>query len=83
MSRLQERLDRIREAFVAQAPEQVLAVMARATEQLRASGILHGIPEVGDRLPAFALVDTEGKSVRSEQLLEGGPLVVSFYRGHW
>jgi hypothetical protein len=83
MSTLQERLDRIRTAFVAQASEEALTIMARATEDLRTSGILEGIPLTGAELPPFALSDTEGNTLRSEELLGQGPLIVSFYRGHW
>ena len=83
MSTLQDRLDRIRAVFTAQAPEEVRAVMTRAATGLRGSGILDGIPRPGAELPPFELEDTEGVSVRSAELLAAGPLVVSFYRGHW
>jgi hypothetical protein len=83
MSTLQERLDRIRAGFLAQAPEEVRAVMTRATEDLRHSGILDGIPRPGSELPPFDLPDTEGNPLRSADLLARGPLVLSFYRGHW
>ena len=83
MSTLQERLDRIQAAFVAEAPEDVLTIMKRATEDLRASGILDGIPRPGTELPPFELSDSEGNPLRSSDLLSQGPLVVSFYRGHW
>lgn len=83
MSTLAERLDRIRKAFAAQAPDDVMAVMHRATEDLRASGIMARIPAPGDPLPAFELPDTEGNPVRSADLLAEGPLVLGFYRGVW
>ena len=83
MSTLQERLDRIRAGFVEQAPENVLAIMHAATEGIRASGIMDRIPKVGDPLPAFALVDTKGETVRSADLLARGPLVITHYRGDW
>lgn len=37
---------------------------------------------VGAKLPSFELVDEQGRSVRSEELLEG-PAVLLFYRGNW
>ena len=42
MSTLKERLDRIKEGFVKQAPAEAVALMSRATEDLRAYGILDG-----------------------------------------
>ena len=83
MSTLHDRLERIRAGFAKQAPEEARRVMARATEDLRASGILDRIPKVGDTLRAFELPDTSGATVRSEELLAEGPLVLSFYRGVW
>ena len=83
MSTLAEKLDRIREGFAKEAPEAALTLMHRATDDLRASGILDRIPKVGDALPAFELPDTEGNTVRSADLLEAGPFVVTFYRGLW
>ena len=83
MSTLKERLDRIREGFLKQAPEEAKSIMHRATDDLRASGILERIAAPGDRLPDFELSDTEGKLVRSVDLLRDGPLVLTFYRGLW
>ena len=83
MSTLAEKLDRIREDFESQVPAEALAVMHRATDDLRSSGILDRIPKVGDALPAFELPDTDGNLVRSADLLAKGPLVVTFYRGVW
>jgi len=40
-------------------------------------------PGIGDPLPAFALPNSRGLLVRSEELLESGPLVLSFNRGGW
>jgi peroxiredoxin len=40
-------------------------------------------PEVGDALPPFLLPDQDGHLVSLASLLESGPLVVSFNRGHW
>ena len=83
MSTLQARLDRIRANFEEKAPPDALAVMHRATADLRASGILDRIPQVGDVLPSFELVDTEGRPVLSADVLAEGPMVLTVYRGVW
>ncbi len=83
MSTLAERLDRIREGFEKEAPAEALAVMHRATDDLRASGITDRIPAIGETLVPFELPDTEGRTVSSTDLLASGPLVVTFYRGVW
>jgi peroxiredoxin len=38
---------------------------------------------VGDPLPAFALAETEGKTVTAADLTARGPVVITFYRGDW
>ena len=83
MSTLQERLDRVKAGFLKQVPAEAKAIMDRADEELRASGILSRIPAPGSPLPAFELPDTEGGLVRSSALLAQGPLVATFYRGLW
>lgn len=40
-------------------------------------------PEIGEIMPSFALPTRDGKIVCLEELVERGPLVVSFNRGHW
>jgi hypothetical protein len=83
MSTLKQRLDRIRESFESQAPADALAIMHRATDDLRDSGIMDGIPAVGSTLPPFEMQDTDGNTVRSVELLGKGPLIATFYRGVW
>lgn len=39
--------------------------------------------KAGDVFPEFALLDAEGKLVRSSELFAQGPVVLSFYRGVW
>jgi peroxiredoxin len=38
---------------------------------------------VGDEIPVFSLPNTSGVSVSSTELLEPGPLIITFYRGIW
>ena len=57
--------------------------MDRATEDLRQSGILDRIVAVGSPAPAFELANHDGRRVASAELLAGGPMVVSFFRGSW
>lgn len=83
MSALQDRLDRIKSGFLAKSAPEVQAIISRDTGDLRDSGIVDRLPAVGDFAPPFELPDTEGRMVRSADLLVRGPLIVSFYRGVW
>jgi hypothetical protein len=83
MKTLSERLKRIKADFSSKAPAEALAIIDRATDDLRVSGIMSRIPEVGSQLPAFELPSSQGQLVRSDDLLAKGPLILSFYRGSW
>ncbi|MEO0650951.1 MAG: hypothetical protein AAFZ65_09755 [Planctomycetota bacterium] len=83
MQSLKAELEGIKANFAKIAPDAAKQTMHASTEALRASGIMNGIPKVGDALPPFALADTGGNQIESTALLANGPLVVSFYRGLW
>lgn len=59
------------------------AVMQRATEDLRGSGIANRALRVGDAAPGWTLPGPRGGSVRASELLAKGPLVLTFFRGIW
>ena len=40
-------------------------------------------PRVGEAMPSFVLPDHEGRLVSLAEILERGPAVVAFHRGHW
>jgi hypothetical protein len=88
MSTLQNRLDEFKKVFDSgappySAPHDAIEKMHRATAELKASGIEDRALKVGDRAPSFALFSQDHVQVASADLLRQGPLVVSFFRGHW
>jgi hypothetical protein len=80
---LAEKLAATRAAAEARIPPDRAAIMERATDDLRRSGILDRIVLIGRRMPGFDLANHDGRRVASEDLLGGGPLVLSFFRGSW
>ena len=80
---LKEKLDAIRAGSAERIPAEAQLVMHHATDELRASGLLAGVPAVGDSMPEFHLQTHSGEPVRSADLLVEGPLVVTFFRGFW
>jgi len=80
---LQDTLDSMKEKFEASLPPEVKAVMHRATDDLAQSGVMEKVLQPGMEMAHFSLVDEEGNSVNSQDLVAKGPLVVSFYRGVW
>lgn len=80
---LQEKLDAYKAEFKKKTPPEKVAIMTRATEDLRRSGILERVLKAGDQAPDFVLPNWRGGKVDSAELLRKGPLVVTFYRGVW
>ena len=80
---LKEKLDAIREASSKRIPTDRQAIMHRATADLRTSGILGSIVKVGQPMPMFAGLAHDGRTINSTDLLARGPLILSFFRGHW
>jgi hypothetical protein len=88
MASLQSRLDEFKKAFESgappyNAPHEVIETMHRATAELKASGLENIALKVGDRAPEFSLFNQDHVEVHSGELLRQGPMVVSFFRGHW
>jgi peroxiredoxin len=83
MPSLQDQLDEITANTRNLVQPERLAVGERAVEELFATGIEERILPVGAQAPEFALKDSNGKLVRSRDLLALGPLVIKFFRGRW
>lgn len=88
MPSLQERLDAFRKSFESgappyNAPREAIETMHRATAELKATGIEERALKVGDPGPSFSLFNQDHAQVNSTELIRQGPLVVSFFRGHW
>jgi peroxiredoxin len=79
---LQERLD-----IYSHAVRQIIPSYANAVEglinRLIDTGAGSGAPDVGDAMPPFMLPDENGRLVSLKQLIERGPIAVTFHRGHW
>ncbi|HEV2422316.1 MAG TPA: hypothetical protein VGS59_11455 [Candidatus Acidoferrales bacterium] len=80
---LREQLDTRRSTAKDRFAPQDLAIMRRATEDLRNSGIPDRALKVGDPAPAWESPALRGSILRSRELLAKGPLVLTFFRGVW
>ena len=80
---LKEKIDQYKQQSAGKASPEMVAVMQRSTADLQATIADRAIPKVGDAMPAFELPDSNGNVVSSAELLNAGPLVVTFFRGMW
>ncbi|GAA73657.1 MAG: AhpC/TSA family protein [Colwellia sp.] len=67
----------------ANLPADVLALMNTTNEELIAQHIRNNALQVGDKIENFILPNHLGKNIELADLLDKGPVVVSFYRGAW
>lgn len=82
--------DSLKEQLEARAAEsarsgdpEVRAEFAKGIEAVAESGIVDRAKKVGDQAPDFTLKNATGEEVRLTELLEQGPVVLTWYRGGW
>lgn len=64
-------------------PPEALVVIDQTNIDLEDSGIADAAKQVGDKAVSFVLPDSQGNSTSLDALLLKGPVVLTFYRGHW
>ena len=64
-------------------PEEVQAIHSRVISELKQSRLAERALQSGSNAPEFELPDHNGEPVRSSELLQGGRLVICFFRGRW
>ncbi|MDX2453500.1 MAG: redoxin domain-containing protein [Desulfosarcina sp.] len=80
---LKEKIDAYKEGFKKKAPQEAQEIMHRATNDLKNSPQMRNSIKVGDMAPDFKLKNTGNTDVALSDLLDRGPVVLSFYRGRW
>src|SRR5258708_40068351 len=78
---LRDQLEELTTKLRALVPAERLAVVERAAEELKSSGVADHALKEGDLIPAFELPDGDGMIWRSAGVLRRGPRVVGFFRG--
>lgn len=71
------------EAFMASLAPEDQQTVGGAFERLLNSAAGDRAVTVGDTVPDFSLPNAQGETVRLQQRLAQGPVVLSFYRGGW
>lgn len=71
------------EAFIGGLPEEVQQTVGGVMQRLMSSNITDNASNVGDKAPEFRLPTVKGGDTTLSELLESGPVVLSFYRGGW
>jgi hypothetical protein len=80
---LNEQLEKMREVSWGSWPAENRQRMYRARDELARSGIFERALKKGQTAPDFTLPAADGTRVTLSDLLKTGPVVLTFYRGHW
>jgi hypothetical protein len=80
---LKQKIEAYKEGFKKQAPQEAQEIMHRATNDLQNSPQMINTIKVGDMAPDFSLKNTANNDMVLSDLLDRGPVVLSFYRGRW
>ncbi|MDC9511270.1 peroxiredoxin-like family protein [Pseudoalteromonas sp. Angola-4] len=67
----------------AKLPGDVLALIAQTNEELIAQHIKDNALQVGAKVSNFSLNNHSAEQVELADLLNNGPVIISFYRGNW
>ena len=59
------------------------AAVERLIDRLRQYGAGDSAPKPGEPMPGFVLPDENGDRVSLDDLLDEGPVAITFHRGHW
>lgn len=80
---LEAELGNLKAAAAKRIPPDTLATMMRCRRQLEQSGIMAQVIQPGTPLPDAELPDASGKGHVLSDLHQGGPLLITLYRGVW
>jgi peroxiredoxin len=80
---LKTQLDACRRAFEASTPPGIVAGLEGSVAELVQTGLVQQAVKAGERAPLFRLRNNTGDFVALSEVLDRGPLVVSFSRGGW
>lgn len=78
-----ENLKNLIEQLGQMLPPEQFAIFNEDAEQLRATYTSPLKLKVGDQAPDFSLPNATNQTIQLKDLLAGGPVVLTFYRGAW
>lgn len=83
MNSLQSSLDERKGAFLEKAPQSMVSAYDRGVQEIIDRNVVEGAKHRGDAAPDFALRNAVGGRTRLSDLLQRGPVVLTWYRGGW
>jgi hypothetical protein len=82
MSTLYKQLQELKVKVAERTSEEFQRITAGGVQELIESQTIKGLA-IGTTAPNFYLSDAKGNKLSLSEVLEQGPVVLSFYRGSW
>ncbi len=83
MQSLQSDLDARKSAFLKKASPSMIEDYDRGVREIIERNVVEGAKHAGDAAPDFVLRNAVGTQTRLSELLQLGPVVLTWYRGGW
>ena len=83
MKTLTQQIDELNHNLAQQIPAEVLTSFGRSIEDTKQVQLEENCIQLGDVFPNFKLTNTANQMVELNDLLQKGPVVLSFFRGSW
>ena len=80
---LQQELEKIKYAGRFRFSPEAYQTISDSIQNLKDKNIDKDALKPGDRIPSVSIKNSSGQSVMTDDLLQTGPVVISFYRGGW
>jgi len=82
-NRLDQELKKIMDDFSQSAPDEVKEIIGKGISTLSESDLIANAIKEGQKAPDFVLANHLGEKVSLSNLLQTGPVVLTWYRGGW
>jgi len=82
-NKLDQELKRLMNDFKQSAPEDVQEIIGKGISTLAESDLIANAVKTGDKAPDFVLSNQLGEKISLSNLLQNGPVVLTWYRGGW
>ncbi len=83
MMTLKQKLTEYQKQSAGNMPEEIREIVDKSMSRLQQAGLAEQAVNVGDRVENFSLPDAMGETVNLDEVLQAGPVIISFYRGGW
>jgi len=80
---LKESIDQFMGQMAGQIPKELIETVGSEIHKMAESGMAAKVLKAGAKAPDFTLPNPQGQKINLSDLLEQGPVVLTFYRGSW